>query len=276
MQLGVAISVCVFVIFGTTACLEGGGGGGTAALVTAGDRCEAEGASADASDGCNTCVCDLGQWYCTRDECTGPGESCADGDVRMADDGCNVCVCDIGEWACTERSCGVEPDPEPGSGGTGGMGGTGGTSMEPVCTPFASQPADDGCNTCTCSSDGGSWACTEQACDPICVDGETRRAEDGCNVCTCGSGSWGCTKIGCSGEPVACGGFAGDTCTDDEYCAYAAGQYCGAADASAECEPRPNGCDADFTPVCGCDGKTHSNACMAAGSGTGVLSDGEC
>ncbi len=78
------------------------------------------------------------------------------------------------------------------------------------------------------------------------------------------------------GEGQGCGGFLGDTCADDEYCAYEAGQFCGAADASSTCEPRPEVCPQIFAPVCGCDGNTYSNSCMAAGAGTGVATLGEC
>lgn len=73
-----------------------------------------------------------------------------------------------------------------------------------------------------------------------------------------------------------CGARAGDTCKADEYCAYEAGQYCGAADASATCKPRPEMCTRDYRPVCGCDNKTYGNPCSAAAAGQGVLSIGEC
>jgi hypothetical protein len=74
----------------------------------------------------------------------------------------------------------------------------------------------------------------------------------------------------------ACGARAGDTCSDDEYCAYIPEELCGAADAEAFCLPRPDACDANFDPVCGCDREDYGNACEAALAGTGVLSLGEC
>jgi len=103
-------------------------------------------------------------------------------------------------------------------------------------------------------------------CDDLCVDyGDC--CSDADTVC-------GIEEPDPEGEP--CGGFLGDTCGDDEYCAYEAGQYCGAADASSTCEPRPDLCPAIYMPVCGCDGNTYSNSCDAASAGVGVYSEGEC
>jgi hypothetical protein len=76
-------------------------------------------------------------------------------------------------------------------------------------------------------------------------------------------------------ERRTCGGLTGFSCDADEYCAYVPEQHCG-EDGSARCEPRPQACTAEFAPVCGCDGETHSNRCMAALVGIGIHNQGAC
>lgn len=93
-----------------------------------------------------------------------------------------------------------------GSGNAGGAGG-GGTTCEyggKTYQPGDSFPADDGCNTCSCSPSGG-VGCTLMYCSGGCdyqgehyEPGESFTASDGCNTCTCeAGGSISCTEMGC-------------------------------------------------------------------------------
>ena len=77
-------------------------------------------------------------------------------------------------------------------------------------------------------------------------------------------------------EPAICGGLQGLACGAGEYCAFPQTGFCGAADQTGVCMPRPEACTMDYNPVCGCDDETYSNACMAAGAGTSVAYPGEC
>jgi hypothetical protein len=62
---------------------------------------------------------------------------------------------------------------------------------------------------------------------------------------------------------------AGPACNGNGDCAstsFCAGTGCGAS--AGHCAVRPVGCATLFNPVCGCDGRTYSNACEAASAGT--------
>lgn len=70
----------------------------------------------------------------------------------------------------------------------------------------------------------------------------------------------------------------GPKCQDNGQCDRA--QYCqkraGKCQGPGNCVVRPQLCPEIFDPVCGCDGRTYSNACFAAMAGANVRKEGAC
>jgi hypothetical protein len=78
----------------------------------------------------------------------------------------------------------------------------------------------------------------------------------------------------------SCGGLTADPtlsiCPAGFYCDYTLEAMCGAADATGTCKVVPEVCYSLYAPVCGCDGTTYANDCVANGAGTGILHAGAC
>jgi len=83
-----------------------------------------------------------------------------------------------------------------------------------------------------------------------------------------------------AGVGEMCGGMMGMRCSQDaedrQYCHMEPQAMCGAADQTGVCQIRPMACPRNYSPVCGCDGETHANACLANAAGTSVSTEGAC
>jgi hypothetical protein len=73
-----------------------------------------------------------------------------------------------------------------------------------------------------------------------------------------------------SGEQ--CGGIVGVPCPSGKYCDFESS--CGYADMTGKCRTMPTSCEEECTTkVCGCDGLTYCNACLAHFAGVDDTSD---
>ena len=129
----------------------------------------------------------------------------------------------------------------------------------------------------TCGRDGALGWCRDRpdACPaiygPVCgCDGRTYG-----NACEAHAAA---TNVEHGGECAQglCGGLVGYVCPAAQWCDYPEGSACGAADQTGVCRDRPVACIEIYAPVCGCDGVTHGNECLAAADGTDVAYSGRC
>jgi len=79
-------------------------------------------------------------------------------------------------------------------------------------------------------------------------------------------------STGCGGTTCA----TSDECSDAEYCPLEDGACLAPVRAERSCTERPTECPKVLSLVCGCDGKTYDNGCLAAVQGVSVAAVGAC
>jgi len=89
-----------------------------------------------------------------------------------------------------------------------------------------------------------------------------------------GAGTGGTTGVGGAG-----GGVVGASCLTDDTCDpgfYCKKTGCAAIDVLGNCTIRPTECDSSESPICGCDGFSYLNTCLAELNGQNVGARGAC
>lgn len=240
-------------------------------------------AGAPDADGsfCATAMCAAGMRCCEAAlRCQPAGLLC--GVVPPADAGF-----DAGPGACRSNA-----DCQSGEycGGVG-CGTAGACATRPTACTAVYRPVC-GCNNTTYGNDCAAAAAgVRVASTGACATVDAGSADTGatCGAVTCAAGMTCCTdptapSFGrcydvrclacCMGRPTVDAGTTrcrrNADCGADQYCAADA---CGAA---GTCAVRPTVCTREFNPVCGCDGRTYSNPCVARAAGENVASPGAC
>jgi hypothetical protein len=193
-----------------------------------------------------------------------------------------VCGCDGKTYAneCAAQMAGlsVASSGECGSSSGGGVGETCGGVAALDCEKglYCHFPVETQCasgdQTGTCTPIGGG-GCTKELNEVCGCDNRTYG-----NPCMATAAGVSIAHQGaCKPTTVACGEI-GD-CAEDEFCNFPPEANCGLADGPGVCTKVPSkdtACDANYAPVCGCDGKTYGNECTALVAGVSVASEGEC
>jgi len=73
-----------------------------------------------------------------------------------------------------------------------------------------------------------------------------------------------------------CSRAPGHACKEGFVCHYGPKAACGETGAEGACFPIPSACTKDYSPICGCDGRTYVNLCVAHSHGVSPRQAGPC